>query len=277
MMQRGHASNLQGHDDLDVNQSGTPALIDCPYGQEKIQKASSMLLTAKMALNFVALLVLASLIQPASALQIKRVRTELGIVLRLHGNVRAGDFRRLKTALEDASLVGLEIKSGGGSLEEGLDIARAVRDKALVVYASRECDSACALIFFAAKERYIGPRCKIGVHSVSNEHGKEDGDSVRTTVRMSRLLVGLGVPPAVIGKLVATPPAKITYLDNRDFVDLNVHRTNPFRKIYDLASAAKNQETTAVCSPVTDFEAGPTAEIIQRFCATASAHPSEER
>ena len=236
-----------------------------------------MLLKTRMMLKLVAPFVFLALVQPASAFKIKRVSTDSAVVLILRGAVSVGDYHRLKKLLEDGSVVGLEIRSGGGSLEEGLDIARVVRDKALVVYASRECDSACALIFFAAKERYIGPRCKIGVHSVSNEHGKEDGDSVRTTVRMSRLLVGLGVPPAVIGKLVATPPAKITYLDNRDFVDLNVHRTNPFRKIYDLASAAKNQETTAVCSPVTDFEAGPTAEIIQRFCATASAHPSEER
>ncbi len=230
-----------------------------------------------MTLMLVVPLMLVSLIQPAGALQIKRVHTDFGIVLRLHGDVRIGDFRRLETALQDASLVGLELESGGGSLEEGLDIARVVRDKALVVYASRECDSACALIFFAAKERYIGRHCKIGVHSVSNERGKEDGDSVRTTVQMSRLLVGLGVPPAVIGKVVATPPAKITYLDSRDFVELNVHRTNPFRKIYDLASAARNHETGSVCSAATDIEAEPAAEAKRRSCATASARPSEER
>jgi hypothetical protein len=235
-----------------------------------------MLVRSKMMLMLVAPLVLVLLIQPASALQIERVRTDLGIVLRLRGEVRTGDFRRLETVLQDASLVGLEIKSGGGSLGEGLDIARVVRDKALVVYASKECDSACALIFFAAKERYIGRRCKIGVHSVSNQRGKEDGDSVRTTVQMSRLLVGLGVPPSVIGKLVATPPTKMTYLDNRDLVELNVHRTNPFRKIYDLASAARNQETNSVCSAATD-EGRPTAEARQRSCATASARASEER
>jgi hypothetical protein len=83
------------------------------------------------------------------------------------------------------------------------------------VYASKECDSVCAFTFFAAKERYIGRRCKIGVHSVSNDRGTEDGDSVRTTVQMSRLLVGLGVPHSVIGKIVATPPAKITFRQSR--------------------------------------------------------------
>jgi hypothetical protein len=121
------------------------------------------------------------------------VATDSGVVLRLRGDVRAGDHGRLKSILQNGAVVGLEIRSGGGSFEDGFDIARVVRDKGLVVYAPKECDSACALIFLAAKERYIGRRCRIGVHSVSNDRGKEDGDSIRTTVQMSRLLVGLGV------------------------------------------------------------------------------------
>ena len=236
-----------------------------------------MLPKTRMILKLVAPFVFLALVQPASAFKIKRVSTDSGVVLRLRGAVSTGDYDRLKKILENGSVVGLEIRSGGGSLEEGLDIARVVRDKALVVYASRECDSACALIFLAATERYIGRRCKIGVHSVSNERGKEDGDSVRTTVQMSRLLIGLGVPHSVIGKLVATPPTRITYLDNRELVELNVHRTNPFRNIYDLASLAKTQEASSICSRGTDLEAEPTGEARQKSCATASTGTPADR
>jgi hypothetical protein len=229
-----------------------------------------MLLKAKMILKLVPLLlVLIALVQPASAFQIRRVVSDSGVVLRLRGNVTAGDYRRLKTILQNSSVVGLEIRSGGGSLEEGLDIARVVRDKGLVVYASKECDSVCAFIFFAAKERYIGRRCKIGVHSVSNDRGTEDGDSVRTTVHMSRLLVGLGVPHSVIGKIVATPPAKMTFLDNRDLAELNVHRTDPFRNIYDAASVARSKDTSSICNPGMETEA--TAHAAHRSCTTAPA------
>jgi len=234
-----------------------------------------MLLEAKMIFKLIPLLVLIALVQPASAFQIRRVVRDSGIVLRLRGDVTAGDYRRLKTILQNGAVVGLEIRSGGGSLEEGLDIARVVRDKGLVVYASRECDSVCAFIFFAAKERYIGRRCKIGVHSVSNNRGTEDGDSVRTTVHTSRLLVGLGVPHSVIGKIVATPPAKITFLDNRDLVELNVHRTNPFRNIYDAASVARSEEASSVCNPGMETEG--TAHAGHRSCTTAPARASGER
>jgi hypothetical protein len=234
-----------------------------------------MLLEAKMILKLIPLLVLIALVQPASAFQIRRVVSDSGVVLRLRGDVTAGDYRRLKAILQNGSVVGLEIRSGGGSLEEGLDIARVVRDKGLIVYASKECDSVCAFIFFAAKERYIGRRCKIGVHSVSNNRGTEDGDSVRTTVHTSRLLVGLGVPHSVIGKIVATPPAKITFLDNRDLVGLNVHRTNPFRNIYDAASVARSEEASSVCNPGMATEA--TAHAGHRSCTTVPARASGQR
>src|SRR5436190_17712770 len=100
-----------------------------------------MLLKLKMMLELFALIVLVALVQPASALQLKRVGTDSGVVLRARGDVRVGDYGRLKSILESGSVVGLEISSGGGSLEDGFDIARVVRDKDLVVYASKECHS----------------------------------------------------------------------------------------------------------------------------------------
>ena len=235
-----------------------------------------MLLNPTMVLRLVALLVLIALPHPAGAFRIKRVGTDSGTVLRLRGDVTAGDYRRLKKLLQNGSVVGLEISSGGGSLEAGLDIARAVRDKGLVVYASKECDSVCADIFFAAKERYMGRGCKIGVHSVSNDRGKEDADSARSTIRTSRLLVGLGVPHSIIGKIVATPPAKITYLDNRDLAGLNVHRTNPFRNIYNAASAARSQEASSVCYTSVNVETEAITHAGPRSCTTSAAHASGE-
>jgi hypothetical protein len=235
------------------------------------------MLKAKMMPKLIAPLVLIALVQAACAFQIRRVGTDAGVVLKLRGEVRVGDYRRLKMILQNSSVVGLEIRSGGGSLEEGLDIARVVRDKGLVVYASKECDSACSVIFFAAKERHIGLGCKIGVHSVSNLRGKEDEDSIWVTIQMSRLLVGLGVPHSVVGKIVATPPAKITFLDNRDLAGLNVHRTNPFRKIYDAASMTRSQEASSNCNPSVDVGTGATADGGHRSCTTASARAPGER
>src|SRR5712671_7343774 len=227
---------------------------------------SSMTLNSRIILKLAMPLMLVALAHPAGAFQIKRVGTESGVVLRLRGDVRVGDYGRLKTILQNGTFVGLEIRSGGGSLEDGLDIARVVRDKGLVVYASKECDSVCAFIFFAAKERYMCRGCKIGVHSVSNDCGKEDADSARSTVMMSRLLAGLGVPHSIIGKIVATPPAKIAFLNNRDLAALNVRRSNPFRNHDGAASAARSQEASSVCAPYRYAQTEATAHVGQRSC-----------
>src|SRR5271156_174024 len=132
----------------------------CEQPKHAQHLARAMFLKPTMVLKLAPLLVLIPLLQPASAFKIKRVKTDAGLVLKLRGDVRDGDYGRLKSALQDGSVVGLEITSGGGSLEDGVDIARVVRDKGLVIYASRECDSACAFIFLAAKERYMGRGCK---------------------------------------------------------------------------------------------------------------------
>jgi hypothetical protein len=234
-----------------------------------------VLLKPTMVLRLVAFFVLIALPQSGSAFQIKRVGTDSGTVLRLRGDVRDGDYGRLKSILQNGSVVGVEITSGGGSLEDGLDIARVVRDKGLIVYASRECDSVCAFIFLAAKERYLGRGCKIGVHSVSNHRDREDADSARTTIQMSRLLVGLGVSHSIIGKIVATPPARITFLDNHDLAGLNVHRTNPFRN-HDAARAAQGQEAGSACVPAADAQTAAAADAGQRPCTTSAAHASKE-
>jgi len=227
-----------------------------------------------MVFNLVALLVLVALIQPASAFDIKRLRTDFGTVLRLRGDVRAGDYGRLNWILQNEAIVGLQIRSGGGSLEDGVEIARIVRDKGLAVYVSRRCDSVCAFIFFAAKERYMGRACKIGVHSVSNQRGKEDAETARSTVKMSRLLTGFGVPHSVIGKIVATPPAKITFLNNHELAGLKVRRSNPFRN---QSAVQAGQEGTSACNPRANVETEALAAVGPQSCATSAEYRLDNR
>ena len=235
-----------------------------------------MLLKPTSILKLAVLLAMIAFDRPASALQIKRVETDTGTVLLLRGDVGNGDYRRLKSSLQSASVIGLQITSGGGSLEDGYDIARVVRDRNLVVYAFKECDSACAFIFLAAKERYIGRGSRIGVHSVSNDHDREDADSARVTIRMSRLLVGLGVPHSVIGKIVATPPGKITFLDNRELTGLNVHRVNPFRKTMSGANVARGREAGSACGLGASSDPEAAAYAAQQSCTISAVSASGE-
>ena len=165
------------------------------------------------------LCVLLALALPSTsfAMQIRRVQTCSGIVLKLRGDVREGDYVRLRSHFRGKEpIIGLDLSSYGGDFEEGLRIADFARREKLTVYVSEECDSACADIFFAAVKRYFGSNSKIGVHSISNDHDLEDAESRRMTVKLARLWAKRGVPSSAIGKMITTRPDAISYLDQTD-------------------------------------------------------------
>jgi hypothetical protein len=177
------------------------------------------------------LLLLTSLAAPgtSSAMEMYRMRTCSGVVLRLRGDVKQGDYLRLRSHFKRTeAILGLDLSSYGGDLEEGLRIADLTRREKLTVYVPDECDSACADIFFAAAKRYFGPKSKIGVHSISNFRELEDADSRLMTMKLARLWAKRGIPKSAIGKMVSTRPDDISYLDQRDLSALDASIGNPF-------------------------------------------------
>jgi hypothetical protein len=165
----------------------------------------------------------------SSALEIRRVAACSGVVLRMHGDINEGDFARFKSHFKRNELVvGLDLNSDGGDLEEGLLIANLVRRKKLAVFVAGECNSVCSMIFFSAHKRYFGPKSRIGVHSVADDRDIEDPGSMLLTVKLARLSAKLGVPNAAIGKMVITRPKAISYLDQADLSALDASAGNPF-------------------------------------------------
>ena len=163
------------------------------------------------------------------AMEIRRVQTCTGVVLWMRGDVKEGDYWRLKSHLRARpAILGLDLSSDGGDFEEGLRIADLVRREKLTVYVSDECDSACADIFFAAKKRFAGTHSRIGVHAISNAREVEDSSSRLMTMKLARLWAQRGVPNSAIGKMVVTRPDAISYLDRADLSALDAAEGNPF-------------------------------------------------
>jgi hypothetical protein len=183
---------------------------------------------------------------PTSAMEMHPMRTCSGIVLRLRGDVEHGDYLRLRSHFRHtAAILGLDVSSYGGDLEEGLRIADLAHREKLTVYVSDECDSACADIFFAAAKRYFGPRSKIGVHSISNDRELEDAGSRLMTMKLARLWAKRGVPNSAIGKMVITRPDEISYLDQGDLSALDASIGNPFATGSDDTAQAHPQDCAA--------------------------------
>ena len=183
-----------------------------------------------------------------SALEIRRLPACSGVVLRIRGDFKEGDYSRFKAHFKrKETIVGLDLSSDGGDLEEGLLIANLVHRKKLAVYVSGECDSVCAFVFFSATRRYFGQQSKIGVHSISDYRDIEDPGSVLLTVKLARLSAKLGVPTSAIGKMVITRPRTISYLDQADLSALGTSAEDPFHD-RDRSNEA-GQQLQQSCSP----------------------------
>jgi hypothetical protein len=212
-----------------------PKFGSCTHGQDPSEMNSSLVLRQRRTVaswlwrRIFSLLL--SVVPPVtcSALEIRRVQTCSGTILRLRGDIREGDFSKLKSHFrKKEAIVGFDLSSDGGILEEGLRIADLIRRKKLAVYVTEECNSVCADVFFAAAKRHFAADSKIGVHAVSNYRDIEDAGSKLLTIRLARLWAGQGVPNSIIGKMVSTPPKTITYLDRADLLELHASEGNPF-------------------------------------------------
>jgi hypothetical protein len=180
------------------------------------------------------------------------VQTCSGIVLRLRGDIKEGDFSHLKSHFRrKETIVGFDLSSDGGIFEEGLRIADLTRRKKLTVYVAGECSSACSDVFFAAAKRYFEADSKIGVHAISNDRDIEDAGSKLLTIKLARLWAEQGISNSVIGKMVTTRPETITYLDRADLSGLDASTGNPFAYKDEKSSEAgqASQQSCALTKP----------------------------
>jgi hypothetical protein len=81
------------------------------------------------------------------------------------------------------------------------------------------CASACFWLFAAGHDRSMPITPQLGVHSASTMAG---GEATDTTVILARLSHAMGIPNQIIGKMVATPPNEITWLDCDDLAAMKV-------------------------------------------------------
>jgi hypothetical protein len=145
------------------------------------------------------------------------------IVVSMSGEITEGDTEAFKSAVKAANDVGklvtsIRLNSIGGNLLEGAKLADVVRfaKVATNVGQGATCASACFLIFAAGETKFANYTAQIGVHGASDQSGEETVQSGAATVSMARIAKDLGVPPAIIGRMVVTPPAQMVWLSPAD-------------------------------------------------------------
>jgi hypothetical protein len=161
---------------------------------------------------------------PATAAGLKSAAMKDGrIVISVSGEIAEGDTDAFKAAIKVANDAGkfvssVRLDSPGGNLLEGVQLAEVVKfaKMATNVGQGATCASACFLIFAAGETKFANYTAQIGVHGASDETGRETTQSGAATVSMARIAKELGVPAAIIGRMVVTPPNEMVWLSPAD-------------------------------------------------------------
>jgi hypothetical protein len=161
------------------------------------------------------------------------------------GPIVKGDTDRLQRALAAVPpgqrLLGLAFDSPGGNVVEGEQLAKLIRARglAVVIPSNSKCVSACFLLLAASPRRLAASDALVGVHSASEE-GQETDTSLAVTTLMARVASEMGIPPAIIGKMVSTKAASVEWLTHADLISMDVTIFDN-----DAPSAARQASTQA--------------------------------
>ena len=144
------------------------------------------------------------------------------IVIVMSGPIRKGDLKNLHAFIRNNTknvhgLFGFALNSPGGDVLEAEARTQFVKKLGVLTIVSGGdlCASACFLLFAAGKGKIVHPRARIAVHSVSM-NTVENPEALAATTAMARDAAALGVPAAIIGKMVTMPAEGIEFLSRED-------------------------------------------------------------
>lgn len=158
----------------------------------------------------------------------------LSLSITMTGQIENGDADRLRAVLTqyyDPELreISVELDSPGGSLVEGLEIAKVLLARSEIVRAqvgsqqrpNAECASACVIAYLGADLRYISENGKIGVHQFSDPSGTVDAHvgidiAQRFASEIVNILDHQRVSTELFDQMSNTPPHRITWLSDED-------------------------------------------------------------
>lgn len=151
------------------------------------------------------------------------VNKEGRIIVSITGEIVPGDSDQLRAIIKSANDAGkivssMRLNSVGGNLVEGATLADTVKFAKIATNVGQDatCASACFLIFAAGDRKFANYTARVGVHGASDKNGSESVQSGAATVSMARFAKELGVPPAIIGRMVVTPPSEMVWLSPTD-------------------------------------------------------------
>ena len=216
--------------------------IDDPFPQDKRLGENIAMISSRAIVRLVwGMILLTSFIAtPTKAARIDRqVTSPLSITISIDGEIVEGDGEALKLEIGRAetlksTISEIQLNSIGGSLFEGANIARIIRNALLdtVVASGDTCASACFLAFAAGSTRTVHSGARVGVHAVSDEFGEQTQASRAGTAAMARIAKILGVPSAIVESMISTPSSQMFWLTAANLAAMGAVVTDKLHRPY---------------------------------------------
>jgi penicillin-insensitive murein endopeptidase len=190
------------------------------------------------------------------------------------GQITSGDAERLMGVFLPLPRDGtsfLVLNSIGGSVVASEALAAAIHRLGVpvIVPATGVCASACFILFAASPNKYYIPGARIGVHSAT-EGGHETLDSMGVTTAMARSAAEMGVPDAIVGRMVRTPPGSVAWLSEAELLAMGAVRID----ITTPPPAPSVPPDTPLTRPVPDNTTTPSGPIALSHGPVGSPAPA---
>lgn len=229
-------------------------------------------------------------VSTAVAAEIKSLSGKDGrAIIVLTGEIVSGDTETFTAAVKQANDAGklvanIRLNSQGGNLLEGVQLADAVRFGKISTNVGKNavCASACFLVFAAGATKFANYTAQIGVHGASDEAGNETAASEAATVSMAKVAKELGVPSAIIGRMVVTPPVEMVWLSPQDLQSMGVTMVGRLSQVATATTPNQIPNQTAVSPTNEPLSLQPQAKAAahtptwEEFVGAATARSAQQ-
>lgn len=155
--------------------------------------------------------------------------TQSNLALAISGEIESGDYEKILAVIQINGFIPrfLEIDSPGGDAIDGIKIGELVRNSHMTVIPRKQCNSACALVYFASVGRVKSPPIGLGLHRpYYSPIYFSKLDSTQAELKYKNLdkatrnyLKKMDVPTVFIDKMFSVPSDSIWYLNLYSFIE----------------------------------------------------------
>lgn len=141
------------------------------------------------------------------------VRAEGG-QFRFEGEIAIGSTERLRELIEThPEIRRIDLDSPGGHIFEARGLARLVKDHGLATQVTRDCSSACTLVFVAGASRHLSDGARLGFHSYALIDAKwHPGFDISAEQARDRAFFrAQNVSEGFVTQIYDTPPSEVWF------------------------------------------------------------------